>query len=588
MTTIFKQNPYNLIAYAFITLIAGWLFSSAAFTQIEPDDGLATIVNSKHLIGLTPESLFFMQRGPLVALLLTPAAWLSEALGLAPLDFRLYHSTFALLNILYLAGLWRVLTRLFPEKRIVTLITFISSITTFIFFSYAPFISHDILPGILLLWMLFLSHRYGESPKPRTIVVLVLIGAAAPLIKHTYAVFWVVILLSRLLLTLKLPKPEQRYQVKLTGHLFFAACVSAVITWIGYCWSLGHVLSDTTFFLRPIEQIQSLSNHYEGEALSDLFPWWLYLVNLHAYGILTMAFVIPGLYFSLKKGTLIQKQAAIVWVLSFLAVSAIGFKEVRYLAFLAPISAIVIYPAIRYVSEMRSLWLGVILTILGVDIFRSAKEASAVYSDFYRHEFERQFSIMSKPEFSGTIVLSPEFITFIFPGYSPLFADRYHRLFHVNAVQLSGLFHKEIMNHKSVDLGLQKFLSTSDLKEGDVYFFSNGFGYRNPPWTLANQVDLHTENFLMGASIAKQVNFERMGNEYVFSDNRGVTRGPLLLIRNRGHVPEPTIVVSSLSLTQAKRIYGFEEAPPKLSVLAFMFETICTPNGCDYYSKGEP
>ena len=81
----------------------------------------------------------------------------------------------------------------------------------------------------------------------------------------------------------------------------------------------------------------------------------------------------------------------------------------------------------------------------------------------------------------------------------------------------------------------------------------------------------------MGASIAKQVNFERMGNEYVFSDNRGVTRGPLLLIRNRGHVPEPTIVVSSLSLTQAKRIYGFEEAPPKLSVLAFMFETICTP-----------
>ena len=70
-------------------------------------------------------------------------------------------------------------------------------------------------------------------------------------------------------------------------------------------------------------------------------------------------------------------------------------------SFSGPISAIVIYPAIRYVSEMRSLWLGVILTILGVDIFRSAKEASAVYSDFYRHEFERQFSIMSKPEFSG-------------------------------------------------------------------------------------------------------------------------------------------------------------------------------------------
>ncbi len=588
MTAIFKQKPYELIAYAFITLIAGWLISSAALIHIEPDDGLSTIVNSKHLIGLTAENLFFMQRGPLVALLLTPAAWFSEALGLAPLDFRLYHGTFALLNIYYLVAIWRVLTLLFPEKSVVTLITFVSSITTFIFFSYSPFISHDIFPGILLLWMLLLSHKYCESPKPRTLVMLVLFGAAAPLIKQTYATFWVVVLLSRLLFSLTLPKPEQRLQVKLTGNLFIAACVSAVITWIGYCWSLGHVIGEITFLLRPIEQIQSVSNHYEGEALSDLFPWWLYLVNLHAYGFLTMAFVLPGLYFSLKKGSNFQKQAAIVWLLSFLAMSAITFKEVRYMAFLAPISAIVIYPAIRYVSELRPLWLGIIVTILSLDVARSGKEASAVYGDFYRHEFERQFSLLKHPEFSGTVVLSPVFVTLLYPEYSPLFADRYHRLFHVNGVQLKGMFHQLVHKQQAIELGIQKFLNNSNLEPGDVYLFANGSGTRNPPWTLDNGVDFHNEGYLSGAALVKKVVLVKAGRNYIRQDGGNQNQKPLMLVKSPEGKAEQVIILSTLPIAVAKDLYGYEEAQATLEVNAFEVEILCNKDSCQYYKTENP
>ena len=63
-------------------------------------------------------------------------------------------------------------------------------------------------------------------------------GAAAPLIKQTYALFWFAIIITSLIFVYLQPKDKRFYQLKLVGKLFLAACVSAAIAWLVYCWSV--------------------------------------------------------------------------------------------------------------------------------------------------------------------------------------------------------------------------------------------------------------------------------------------------------------------------------------------------------------
>lgn len=576
-----KKDLPCFVGYAFIGAIAIWLMSSATIIQIEPDDGLATIVNSKYLVGLT-ESHFFNQRGPVFALLLAPAAWLSNALNLAPLDMRLYHGTFAILTVLYLCIIWNQIQILFPDKGLTPLVTFTSSITTFVFFSYSPFISHDIFPGLLLIWMLLLVHKYCEHPNFRTLSLLILIGAIAPLIKQTYALFWGTLIISRFILTLTLPKERRRQQARLMGHLLLAACLSAIITWIGYCLSLSTSFENTSFLLRPIKQIQLVSGHYAGENLAELFPWWIYPVNLHAYGILTMALILPGLYFSLSRGNQLQKHAALLWLSSFIAISSVAFREVRYLAFLAPVSAIVIYPVVRHILGLKKIWVGVVIAILAVDLLRSMKEAGAVYSDFYENDFSRFFSLIGNQQFSGNVFLSPMAIARIFPLYSPLIADRYHRVFNLNAVHLQGIFHKEINHYQSIPIAHQINLSIDNFKPGDIYIFANGFGVRRPPWSPGNQVNWSVHNHIQGVALAKPITLTKEENNYLVDNSVGDKNRMFLFMRTNQGTYERSPLSNTLAVQKAEKLYGLNHWPDKIETLALEIDIICSKYLCEH------
>lgn len=567
--------------YIYICLVSIWLLSSAALIEIESEDGISTIISSLHLVGAT-EHHSFNQRGPLFVLFLYPAAWLSNALDLHALDLRLYHYSFAFLHILYLVLVWQKINRIFPEKGILLLIVFASSITTFIFFSYSPFISHDIFPGLLLFCMLFLSHEYSQDPQKNTLCYLILIGAAAPLIKQTYALFWFAIIITSLIFVYLQPKDKRFYQLKLVGKLFLAACVSAAIAWLVYCWSVGFAWNDTPFLARPLEHIRTVSNHYQDMDLSELFPWWLYLINLHAYGILTIALILPGLYFSFFKGNILQKKAATIWLISIIAMHAIPFKEVRYLAFLSPLSAVIIFPAIESILSLKKMWFRIVLITLSVDLLRSANEAGNVSSEFYRNESKQFFSLIDDPAFSGTLYLAPEPFTRIFNAYSPLFADRFHRIFHWHGSQLRGLFHKKNFQKKTIVSSDVDKLCINNFKYGDIFIFANGNGVREPPWLPDNQVTWHVQNYFQGVSIGKSITLKRSGGEYVRADE-STTPKPLLLIRGCEGADGQSLMFSSLPIEKAQSLYALQNPPDRIEVFAFELGVFCTQYKCEYF-----
>lgn len=140
-----------------IAILAAWVAAAAWWVGIEYSDGYAAISNAQYLLGII--DYYYAQRGPFVAALLMPAEWFAESMGLHPLSVRPHHMTFAFLHILYLVTLALVLSRAY-RHRCSVLIAFLAAAPTYIFFSYAPFLSHDIFPGALFLIMLVAADRF--------------------------------------------------------------------------------------------------------------------------------------------------------------------------------------------------------------------------------------------------------------------------------------------------------------------------------------------------------------------------------------------------------------------------------------------
>ena len=90
------------------------------------------------------------------------------------------------LHWVYAAGVYALLARYYGHGW-PTFVAFAAAIPTYMFFSQAPFLSHDIAPGGVLLWMLFLGHEYLEQPRLARWILLVLLGAAVALMKPIYA-----------------------------------------------------------------------------------------------------------------------------------------------------------------------------------------------------------------------------------------------------------------------------------------------------------------------------------------------------------------------------------------------------------------
>src|SRR5260370_22049854 len=145
-------------------VIAAWLGAAACVVQIEYYDGLSAIANARYFLGATDR--YVADRAPMMGLVLMPAELARTALGLHPLDVRPHHIFLALLHVAYFIMVYRLLTRVYGSSWLV-FAAWTAAIPNFVFFSYSPFLSHDIIPGVILLSMLIWCDRFCSHPSYR-------------------------------------------------------------------------------------------------------------------------------------------------------------------------------------------------------------------------------------------------------------------------------------------------------------------------------------------------------------------------------------------------------------------------------------
>jgi len=190
----FITRRYRLIKYLVLGIPILWLALAALLIKVEYYDGYEAVGNALFLLGL--EDLYIANRAPLFAFLLLPGRWLGQILGLAIWDPRPWHAVTMLLHIAFLLAVYHLLEQRHGRNAAVVL-AFTGAVLTFVFFSYSPFISHYIFPGLLFFAMLYLADIYMKNPSWRRWGMLVLLGAAGALLKQTFGLFWLTILLAQ-------------------------------------------------------------------------------------------------------------------------------------------------------------------------------------------------------------------------------------------------------------------------------------------------------------------------------------------------------------------------------------------------------
>jgi hypothetical protein len=536
-------RPFTLAAFL---LIAAWLAAAAWLVQIEYYDGLSAIVNARFFLGNVDR--YVADRAPMMAWLLVPAELVRTTLGLHTLDVRLYHIFLAMLHAAYLVLTYRLLMQIFPPGTgsffprpgsdirrglepppsdspgkmclspsacaWLTLAAWAAAVPNFIFFSFSPFISHDILPGLLLLYMLVRCDRFLERPSYGVWLELVAVGAAAALMKQTFGIFWLLALLAALFQCAR----SRRLSKKGTGSephseispetssgeapvpfflqaanraawtnlwgLACAAAASGIITWLALGCILGNTDPHSPLLIRPLRNLQYLAGVYEGKNV--VFPLWIYLRNAPAYGWLALLLVVPGWVLSMR-GTRLQQSIAIAWLGGLAFLHLLPLREVRYIAFLAPLTACLLVPALRFLAQWK-LALGVALLVLAFDIGRCALEAAQVFDPFYTSGIERKFfDLLDDPERrAAPVFVNAPMLSFVSPIPGPLAADRYHRVFHFGVIHLRYLYDCRDLRILSDERGALGSISSAP--EGSLLFYANRVLARGPSWSAENPI----------------------------------------------------------------------------------------------------
>ena len=409
---------------ALFVVLGAWLVAAAALIDVEYYDGFEAVANAAFFAGKTGH--YVANRMPLISLVLAPAEWVKSALSLHPLEVRPHHAVMALLTFGYLLWTRRLINARFGRTW-ASFLAFAAAVPSFIFFSYAPFVSHDIIPGVLFLAMLTGAERFLEKPEAGTWLALTALAAAAALVKQTCALFWVLTLLSFFLAQLT---GKKRGSFRPLLPLAAGALASGAVVWLALGLVLGNPFPDSPLLARPLLQIRGVGNiHAADRAL--LFPWWIYARNFWAYGIAASALVIPGLVMALK-GSRLRRAAAFSWIFSVALIQSLSFREVRYLAFLAPLTAFLIAPPIAWVLRRRAA-LAVLSVLLLADVTIAASAARLVAHPFFRESPEKEFLAPLAPKGRDRLVLMDFEQLSFFPKdlESPLAGDPYHLMFHL-------------------------------------------------------------------------------------------------------------------------------------------------------------
>jgi hypothetical protein len=351
-----------------------WVLIAGFLVETEYYDGYDTICNARRLTGRG--HLFIANRAPMMMALNAPAELAHAAGGFRAMDASPYHVWMGVLRAAYVLLVWMGLRRLFGRSWPM-LMAFAAAVPCFMFFEYAPFISHDILPGVMLLGMLIAAEALRRQWSWAWWTLMIGLGAAAPLTKHIFGLFWVYLVIAHLVLLLVgrgrnhdaaenggARKDVAPPPVRLLGMLVLGALISGALAWLGIATTLYLVEDRTSFLMLALVQLQFLFS-LQGDP--GQFPWWVYLRNLPAYGLLTTVLILPAIVVAWRSGGYGLRMSAIMWVTMVVTMHLINYREVRYILFLVPVSAVLLVPIMRYiVADRRRFAVAAVLLIVGL------------------------------------------------------------------------------------------------------------------------------------------------------------------------------------------------------------------------------
>ncbi|MFH2097950.1 MAG: hypothetical protein ABIJ95_00435, partial [Pseudomonadota bacterium] len=350
---------------------------------------------------------------------------LRRAVSAGPWEIRPAHGVMALIHAAFLLATYLLLVRRYGRHPS-TLLAFSVAVPTFLFFSYAPFLSHDLFPGAMLLAMLFLARRFEKRPGAGIWLALAALGTAAALIKQTYGLFWVLVLVSTAV-SLAVERDFSRKKIKAFLLLGAGAAVSGAATWLVMAWVLSEPFSGLPFLRRPVAMVSFVGYIVKNAGAFD-FSNLVYAKNAWAYGLAALALAGPGLVLSLSRPGL-SRRVALAWILAISAMVASPFSEVRYLAFLAPLTAFLAVPAAR-TAWKKPVWLVPVLLLFAVDLFLVLPEGARIVRPFYTNPPHKAFlaPVLENPE--APVAVDWDMLSFFPDQESPLAGEPYHRLFH--------------------------------------------------------------------------------------------------------------------------------------------------------------
>jgi hypothetical protein len=161
--------------------------------------------------------------------------------------------------------------------------------------------------------------------------------------------------------------------------------------------------------------------------------------------VLASLLVIPGIWFAWKEDRRI-KGLVLAWIFSVIAMHLVGIRQVRYLAFIMPITACLIAPVVQRIMAHKE-GLPAMLSILLVTQFTrysSAAEVVRPFTDFYAksdaREFIRQYDFPKSEDEKQVLISNTNMLSFTDGRNTPLSGDVYHNLFHLQMKHIADLY----------------------------------------------------------------------------------------------------------------------------------------------------
>lgn len=562
----------------FFAIAVSWLAVSVQLVQIDLYDGYTTIVNSQYFLGISES--YSWQRGPLLGLFLVPAEWLAQQLDLHPLDVRPHHALMALLHAVYLAGTWQLLRTHFGTTSI-TLTAYLAAIPTFAFFSYAPFVSHDIIPGLMALLLVVMAYGFMQAPSAGRWFLLFALGAALALLKQTYALVWVAVLAACFVQYIA-GSPGRVRPLQPLLLLAAAAIASGVVCWLTYAALMAERFPYTPFLLRPLEIVHAVSLLYlhEGEP-KDVFYQAIYLRNLSAYGLAAVPLVLPGLAMSLfQRGTLLQS-VAIVWLLLLVLMQLTPFKEVRYLIFLAPLTAVLLIPVLQRLWALRKAYR---LGVVGLLILNAAyviPEAARVGHPFYQVGVSKFLAPISADATTSGTIYFERYLSFVSPEKTAFFGDRYHRITHLDAELIGALFGIPAARFRRLDMS-QLPAAVAEAGAQDVFLLATSIAARVRPYLPGNTTGIDP-GFLQSSSSPEYVALIREGDSLKIAGN---SEAPILMVAREGAQSSLVLVRDGDDIAALGVVSSATDKTPRIKGLRL--HALCTLAGCASFDSNNP